>query len=200
MASRELAPPEDGTSCNPQNPPTEVTGQQQPPAQDKFTFLKELTASRRHLHKTFYEHLFNVYRYLQEQGFPPAVCDAGLFHSVYGTESYGFHSARITRDVVRGYIGSYGEELVYLFCSMKNDRFGTILENRLGVSRQQHLDLCRLEHANFWDQRHMRGVEARMKVLEARIAKLQGEEIGGQADCNSEGEVVEGWRLFGEAS
>lgn len=46
----------------------------------------------------------------------------------------------------------------------------------------------------------MRGVEARMKVLEARIAKLQGEEIGGQADCNSEGEVVEGWRLFGEAS
>ena len=88
------------------NLPTEA-GQSED--RDKFEFLKELTSNSKHLHKSFYEHLFNVYTYLKEQNLPEEVCDAGLFHSIYGTESYDFNSNRITRDVVRGYICEYAE-------------------------------------------------------------------------------------------
>src|ERR1700761_8870365 len=83
--------------------------------QDKFAFLQEITGTQKHRNKTFYQHLFNVYTYLKEHGASEEVCDAGLFHSVYGTEIYEFQDNRITREVVRGFIGDYAEELVFVF-------------------------------------------------------------------------------------
>jgi hypothetical protein len=141
---------------------------------DKFKFLQGLTSSSKHRGKSFYGHLFNVYMHLKEQNFSKEVCDAGLFHSIYGTEFYEFHNNRITRDIVRRYIGTYAEELVYIFCSIKKDRFGTIVDNRLGLSKQQQLDLCYVEFANGWDQREHRKVDdRRFDILSQTIARLE---------------------------
>lgn len=142
-------------------------------AQEKFAFLKELTSSSKHLHKSFYEHLCNVYMYLHEQKLPEDVCNAGLFHSVYGTEFYEFSSSRITREVVRGYIGDYAEELVHLFCGFKKNRFKAIVGNALGLSKQQQLDLCYVEFANLWDQRQHGELQERLDILTQTIARLE---------------------------
>ncbi|ETS74360.1 hypothetical protein PFICI_14226 [Pestalotiopsis fici W106-1] len=149
----------------------------QPLAKDKFTFLKELTSAEEyHGEKSFYQHLVNVYNYLESQSLPQEVCDAGLFHSVYGTEFYHFSSASITRDVVRGYIGEYAEELAHTFCGLRKDRFLSILNNVPGWDKQKHLDLCRLEHANFWDGRNDRDVKSQMDALSKTIAQLESKE------------------------
>ena len=45
------------------------------------------------------------------------VCDAGLFHSIYGTEGFqGFCLPYERRDDVRALIGTRAERLVYVFC------------------------------------------------------------------------------------
>src|ERR1700748_468494 len=111
-------------------------GADQSAPQDKFALLQENTGSQKHGKKSFYQHLFNVYTYLKEHGAPEEVCDAGLFHSIYGTESYEFQNDRITREVVRGFIGDYAEELVHIFCSTK-DRFKVIVNNTMGLSARQ---------------------------------------------------------------
>ncbi len=75
--------------------------------------------------KSFSQHLFNVYSFLKSQSLPDEVCDAGLFHSIYGTEFYHFQSAGITRDVVRGYVGEYAEELAYILSSAVSGRIAS---------------------------------------------------------------------------
>lgn len=142
---------------------------------DMFEFLKELTSTKKHYKKTFYQHLYNVYCYLKAQSLPEEVCNAGLFHSIYGTEFYDFQSAAITRDVVRGYIGEYAEELVYIYCGLRKDRFRSIINNAPGWGAQQHLDLCRMEYANFEDVKENPVVWDRMERLRQVIAGLERE-------------------------
>ncbi|OAP60548.1 hypothetical protein AYL99_05550 [Fonsecaea erecta] len=143
----------------------------------KFAFLEELTGTQRHGNKTFYRHLFNVYTYLKKHGAPDEVCDAGLFHSIYGTESYTFQSERVTRDVVRGFIGDYAEELVYLFCATK-DRFTVIVNNTMGLSARQARDLCCIEFANKWDQNKDRRYQRQLIMLAEAVVRLERESQG----------------------
>ncbi|KAK5997617.1 hypothetical protein PT974_02981 [Cladobotryum mycophilum] len=173
MATPSKIASENQTSSSSGNMP--ISGEEhQPPAKDKFSFLKELTSAEEyHGEKSFYQHLFNVYSFLKSQSLPDEVCDAGLFHSVYGTEFYHFQSTSITRDVVCGYIGEYAEELAYIFCGLRKDRFGSILNNTPGWSERQHLDLCRLEYANFWDGKEDRDVQSQMDLLSQTIARLE---------------------------
>ncbi|KAG6041155.1 hypothetical protein E4U41_005793 [Claviceps citrina] len=153
---------------HPQQPPPA------PAAKDKFSFLQALTSAEEyHGDKSFYQHLLNVYTFLRSQSLPDEVCNAGLFHSVYGTENYHFRSEQVTREVVRGYIGQYAEELVFLFCGLRSDRFGCILHNTPGWAPRQHLDLCRLEYANFWDGREDRDVGEQMRLLGQTMARLE---------------------------
>ncbi|KIW26104.1 uncharacterized protein PV07_09231 [Cladophialophora immunda] len=140
--------------------------------QDKFAFLREITGTQKHRNKTFYQHLFNVYTYLKKHGAPEEVCDAGLFHSIYGTESYGFQNHRITREVVRGFIGDYAEELVYIFCTTK-DRFKAIVNNTMALSARQARDLCCIEFANMWDQNKDRRYQERLIMLGQAIVRLE---------------------------
>lgn len=142
--------------------------------QDKFAFLQELTSQQRHSGKTFYQHLLNVYTALKDAGASPEVCDAGLFHSIYGTEFYSFQSNRITRDVVRGMIGEYAEGLVYVFCTSK-ERFRVIVENMLGLGKREQLDLCRIEIANLGDQNPRGKLDEKIRVLEMTMRSLEGE-------------------------
>ncbi len=147
-------------------------GADQPASQDKFAFLQEITGTQKHGNKTFYQHLLNVYTYLKEHGAPEEVCDAGLFHSIYGTELYDFQNDRITRDVVRGFIGNYAEELVYVFCTAK-DRLQVIVNNTLGLSARQARDLCCVECANKWDQNKDRKYREQLIMLGETIVRLE---------------------------
>jgi hypothetical protein len=172
MANPSKITSESQTSNSSDNMATKNEHQSLP--KDKFEFLKDLTSAEEyHGVKTFYQHLCNVSNFLKSQSLPQEISDAGLFHSVYGTEFYHFQSSSITRDVVRGYIGEYAEELVYIFCGLRKDRFLSILNNTPGWSEQKHLDLCRLEYANFWDGKEDRDVKYQMDCLSETIARLE---------------------------
>jgi hypothetical protein len=58
-----------------------------------------------------------TYDLLSGWDLPPRVCDAGLFHSVYGTRVFRQKAWPMAgRDAICGLIGTRAEELVYLFC------------------------------------------------------------------------------------
>ncbi len=63
------------------------------------------------------DHLVGTYRLLDAWGNGPAICRAGLFHSIYGTNIFAFRSAGLDqRPVIRVAIGEAAERLAYLFC------------------------------------------------------------------------------------
>lgn len=156
------------------SPADDVLSQNQPTQINKFQFLQELTSARRHTGRSFYQHLHGVYEHLQKLNAPQEVCDAGLFHSIYGTEFYEFQNNRITRDVVRGFIGDYAEELVHVFCTSR-PRFNVIVENRLGLTTRQVRDLCMVEFANLWDQNNDGRYDEKIKVLDEMFKRIQNE-------------------------
>ena len=80
--------------------------------------LEELDAHvTSHSRRTLLAHLQGTHDLLVEWGNPPAVCVAGLFHSVYGTYVFDRQSADMSmRAHIRDVIGSDAEQLVYVFC------------------------------------------------------------------------------------
>src|SRR4051812_35082482 len=70
------------------------------------------------------DHLLGTRCLLMEWAARPALCDAGLFHSVYGTEHY--LPAAVPpgmRAEVAEMIGEEAEGLAWLFCVMDRDSF-----------------------------------------------------------------------------
>ena len=68
----------------------------------------------------FLAHLAGTQRLLREWGARDALCDAGLFHSVYGTEFFDpQNAAPPSRDAVREQIGSDAEEIAWLWCAIE---------------------------------------------------------------------------------
>lgn len=66
----------------------------------------------------FLSHLIGTRRVLAEWGSRPALCDAGLFHSVYGTEYFQpEHPA--TQDRIRAVVGDEAERLAWLWCNIE---------------------------------------------------------------------------------
>ncbi|MEO0494876.1 MAG: DUF6817 domain-containing protein [Actinomycetota bacterium] len=74
-------------------------------------------------HVPFLSHLIGTRRVLASWDSSEALCDAGLFHSVYGTEYFqppeGTPSAE--RDEVRALIGHEAERLAWLWCTIERD-------------------------------------------------------------------------------
>jgi len=71
-------------------------------------------------HVPFLAHLGGTRRLLMVWGERPALCDAGLFHSVYGTEF--FQPDRIPeRDDVVAVIGVEAERVAWLWCAIKRE-------------------------------------------------------------------------------
>jgi hypothetical protein len=94
----------------------------------KQRLMKELvqlgTGESEHSTRSLLDHLDGVCQLLEQWGNPPEVCIAGLFHSVYGTESYTIQSVGLERRAyIRGLIGERTEELVYLFCACDKSHF-----------------------------------------------------------------------------
>jgi Domain of unknown function (DUF6817) len=71
-------------------------------------------------HVPFLSHLLGTRRLLAAWGERAALCDAGLFHSVYGTEY--FEPDRIAdRDDVVAVIGAEAERIAWFWCAMRRD-------------------------------------------------------------------------------
>jgi len=77
-----------------------------------------------HSEQGLFDHLLGTRQLLIEWGARPVVCDAGLFHSIYGTEHYGPTAiAPSRRAEVRQLIGEEAEKLAWLFCVMRRATF-----------------------------------------------------------------------------
>src|SRR5262245_18723471 len=80
------------------------------------------TATAPHIGGSLRDHLIGTFELLKSWGNDEAVCLAGLFHSIYGTEIYTRESAPLgERDAIRRAIGDRAEELAYLFCVCDRD-------------------------------------------------------------------------------
>lgn len=69
----------------------------------------------------FMAHLGAVRGLLLDWGARESLVDAGLFHSVYGTEYFDAGIDGVTRDEVRAVIGGEAEALAWLWCTVRRD-------------------------------------------------------------------------------
>ena len=117
---------------------------------EKLNFILEATKAHKHNGKSFFDHLLKVSgiveKLCQDIGLEDSeyLVDAGLFHSIYGTDYYEFNE-QITREKVVSLIGENAEKLVHFFCSLP-DRNIQILQHKFQPSLQR--DLYILEYAN----------------------------------------------------
>ncbi len=91
-----------------------------------------------HTDRGLLDHLLGTRQLLVEWEARPALCDAGLFHSVYGTQYYELKAMPLTmRNGVQQLIGDEAESLAWLFCTMRRE---TLFQNlgREGEFRVQH--------------------------------------------------------------
>jgi len=105
----------------------------------KIKFLQAHGAdSQGHSDETLLDHLQGTAQLLTDWGQPLTVCDAGLFHSVYGTESYTTASIpESLRPQVRALIGADAERRAWLFGMLSQRQFVADL-SRTTDHRIQH--------------------------------------------------------------
>ena len=134
----------------------------------KIDFLKKLgTQETRHSGGTLFDHLVGVSEILKNMDAPQYVQDAGLYHSIYGTDVF-HHQTTSDRGVVQGIIGEKAEHLVYLFCILgrETNRKTEIFE----VSDKQiRKDLMLIDYANQEEQN-----TREMMTLEERNDDIRG--------------------------
>lgn len=97
-----------------------------------------------------YEHLLGTYHILKTAKKPEYLCLAGLYHAVYETEYFKFHTP-YTREHVKELIGEQAEELVYEF-SKAIPRVNILLSREHTWSDQVYADLIDIELANMAQQ------------------------------------------------
>ena len=161
---------------------------------DLTRFLVELGIEEvPHTGKTYLGHLVAVYRFMENEGCSEELCQAGMFHSIYGTEKFqGFKLPLEDRAKVRGMIGERAEKLAYLNCAMDRSTLDRALENTgppyrvserdTGVhhdlSREDFDDLCRVHLFDWLEQvpRSRYGWDYRRAAY-----RLMAERLGGNA-------------------
>jgi hypothetical protein len=130
-----------------------------------LSLLVELGLDQKpHSSDTFMAHLCNTYELLCTWGRPEYLCLAGLFHGIYGTESYVPRSFPLKRRRhIRSLIGEKSEFLVYLFCVGERPFFRaaqgqfTKIRNRIDLTEltipyDTWRDLAEIEAANWLEQ------------------------------------------------
>jgi hypothetical protein len=120
-----------------------------------------------HTNKTYLAHLIGVYRLMEAQGCDEELCGAGMFHSIYGTQSFqGFKLPPERRPEVRALIGERAERLAYLNCVMDRASLDRGLEQPDGpyhiidrlagetalLARDDFDDLCRVHLYDWLEQ------------------------------------------------
>jgi hypothetical protein len=88
-------------------------------------FLRDAhTEGMPHSGRALFDHLLGTRQVLVEWAARPALCDAGLFHSIYSTEHYQEQALPLSRrGEVQQLIGVEAESLVWLFCMMRREAF-----------------------------------------------------------------------------
>jgi hypothetical protein len=106
--------------------------------ESRLRFLREAnTEVMPHSKRGLFDHLLGTRQLLVDWGARPEVCDAGLFHSVYGTEYYELAAIPLSmRAEVRQLIGEEAELLAWLFCTMRR---GTLLDQNLGRDGERNV-------------------------------------------------------------
>ena len=94
----------------------------QPPTGERLALLRRLGFGEltHDSHVPFLSHLLGTRRVLVEWGSRPALCDAGLFHSAYGTEYFPVDRPA-DRDDVRAVIGDEAEQIAWVWCTIVRD-------------------------------------------------------------------------------
>ena len=119
-----------------------------------------------HSDTPFLSHLIGVCRDLERWGCEQAVCRAGLFHSIYGTQQFQRFCLPLERRMeVRELIGERAEYLAYLNCAMYRPSFDGILEHdgplnmadrltgqEIELSEETFTDLCTLHLCDWLEQ------------------------------------------------
>jgi hypothetical protein len=91
--------------------------------ENRLRFLRNAnTHGMPHSDCALLDHLLGTRQLLVEWEARPALCDAGLFHSVYGTEYYEPQAIPLTmRNEVGQLIGDEAESLAWLFCMIRRE-------------------------------------------------------------------------------
>lgn len=120
-----------------------------------------------HTNEIFLAHLIGVYRDLETWGCDDALCAAGMFHSIYGTERFQRFSLPLSRrGEVRDLIGTRAEWLAYVNCFMDRASFDRVafgdgenyrFKHRLSgeemvLSRAEFDDLARIHLCDWLEQ------------------------------------------------
>src|SRR6185436_11674302 len=102
--------------------------------ENRLRFLRQAnTEGMPHSDRGLLDHLLGTRQLLVEWEARPALCDAGLFHSVYSTDQYELTAIPLSmRDEVRQLIGDEAESLVWLFCMMRRE---TLFDQNLHKDR-----------------------------------------------------------------
>lgn len=95
------------------------------PFDEKLDFLRRRGAHEiAHSEHTLLDHLCGVRALLLHWGADADIADAGLFHSVYGTEVFRRPPIpESDRSIVRQLIGEKAERLVWLYCCLRRNDF-----------------------------------------------------------------------------
>lgn len=107
------------------------------------------TIDEEHFEGTLYEHLIGTWNILKELQCSDDVCNAGLFHSIYGTDI--FKSITVSKDCrneVKNLIGERAEKLVNYFSTAKDPRE----KNFLNFPEPDRSDLMVISFANALEQ------------------------------------------------
>jgi len=123
------------------------------------------TREIKHSGRNLLSHLLGTYDYLKSINAPTYICNAGAFHSIFGTNIFQHKTLSIyEKNSVMNIIGEESTRLVELFCSLKrpntleialkerNFILTTNDDNKLEVDKQTLFDLCSIECANLLDQ------------------------------------------------
>ena len=116
-------------------------GSMDEPLENRLRFLRKASTEQMpHSDVGLFDHLLGTRRLLVEWKARPALCDAGLFHSVYDTEHYELKAIPLSmRAEVRQLIGDEAESLVWLFCMMRRETLFNQLHKDRDFSVQHRL-------------------------------------------------------------
>ncbi len=131
-------------------------------------FLRELGAAEiGHSGNTYLSHASGVYRDLKSWGCSQELCDAGMFHSIYGTELFQKFTLPLERrGEVQNLIGQRAERLAYLNCCLVRSSFDDSLKREQGpytvkdrflqqeveLPEEDYDDLCRIHLCDWLEQ------------------------------------------------
>ncbi|MGK7892781.1 MAG: DUF6817 domain-containing protein [Xenococcus sp. (in: cyanobacteria)] len=156
------------------------------PSQELMEFLIDLNAdSILHSSTTLLRHLVGTYQLLKKWEVTDYVSLAGLYHSIYGTQTFKkFLINPQERDKLREIIDSKSEKLVYYFyIQNKKDFFSNLnqtnsfaIKNRLNnstisLTKEEFTDLLRIRLADYIEQMERMNFSA--KFLKKQLQKSE---------------------------